>query len=128
MSDVAVAQVSGQRHHMLGDPIAIIGTGFERSDCKCVPQRVDRWSWPTWFALQTNFASGSPKRALRIVHQQWLPPKRDKHVIIQPRIRTPLFKVTIECGSCSVVQGDKAALPKLGASDHQAILHNVRIA
>jgi hypothetical protein len=36
MSDVAVAQVSGQRHHMLGDPIAIIGTGFERSDCKCV--------------------------------------------------------------------------------------------
>jgi hypothetical protein len=128
MSDVPMTQVGRQGHHVLCYPIAVIGAGFERSDRKSVAKRMDRRPWPARFALQANVASGGPKCALRIVHQQWLPPKRDKHVIIQPRIRTPLFKVTIERRACSVVQGDKTALSELRASDHQAILRNVRIA
>ena len=107
---MAVSQIGRQRHHVLGDPIAVIGAGFERSDCKSVAKRMDRRPWPAWFALQANVARGGPKCVLSVDDQQGLPPQRDKHVIIQTRIRTPLFKVSIERGACGVMQGDKPAL------------------
>jgi hypothetical protein len=62
--------------------------------------------------------------------KQRIPPPPDKHLIVQARMRTPEFKITIECSACGAMQSDKAALRNLVRliSKPSCVVRAVRVA
>src|ERR1700730_8394864 len=82
---------------------------------------------PCRSARQTYLSSGGTERCLNILDTQRLSSQRDKHVVVEWRIRASVFQITFESCSGSVMQGNEAPLAELGTSDHQPIWRNVLI-
>lgn len=111
----AVTEVDRERDHVRADGVAAIRTRLQGSDGQGVTQGVRHGPRATTSVRQPDVLHCRAERRAHFGGQKRSSPQRDKHLVIERRMRPPLVQIAFESGPGRVMQGDETALAEFRA-------------